>query len=151
MFSSCCDKYSAMFLRPAACLTSTLLYNNETHYIIIRFFPDLNISTPRFSGSSWLALRALRGAYKRVRLRLRVRPERARGVLLLTGEHDDLSGDYLALLLRNGHVELRSVYKINNDMHPFNHRLSINRPPKRGKEKSSSDGHCQCEKGMDDH
>ncbi|XP_049881213.1 pikachurin-like [Pectinophora gossypiella] len=68
---------------------------------------DSKISTPRFSGSSWLALHALRGAYKRVRLRLRVRPERARGVLLLTGEHDDLSGDYLALLLRNGHVELR--------------------------------------------
>ncbi|XP_072946316.1 pikachurin [Epargyreus clarus] len=68
---------------------------------------DPKISTPRFSGSSWLALHALRGAYKRVRLRLRVRPERTRGVLLLTGEHDDLSGDYLALLLRNGHVELR--------------------------------------------
>ncbi|KAJ2944975.1 hypothetical protein O0L34_g1872 [Tuta absoluta] len=68
---------------------------------------DSTITTPRFSGSSWLALHALRGAYKRVRLRLRVRPERARGVLLLTGEHDDLSGDYLALLLRNGHVELR--------------------------------------------
>ncbi|XP_068624233.1 pikachurin-like [Battus philenor] len=68
---------------------------------------DVKISTPRFSGSSWLALHALRGAYKRVRLRIRVRPERARGVLLLTGEHDDLSGDYLALLLRNGHVELR--------------------------------------------
>ncbi|KAF9415774.1 hypothetical protein HW555_006675 [Spodoptera exigua] len=65
------------------------------------------VSTPRFSGASWLALRALRGAYKRVRVRIRVRPERARGVLLLTGEHDDLSGDYLALMLRNGHVELR--------------------------------------------
>ncbi|CAH1641845.1 unnamed protein product [Spodoptera littoralis] len=69
--------------------------------------PDGRVSTPRFSGASWLALRALRGAYKRVRVRIRVRPERARGVLLLTGEHDDLSGDYLALMLRNGHVELR--------------------------------------------
>ncbi|XP_038218140.1 pikachurin [Zerene cesonia] len=68
---------------------------------------DQKIVTPRFSGTSWLALHALRGAYKRVRLRIRVRPERARGVLLLTGEHDDLSGDYLALVLRNGHVELR--------------------------------------------
>ncbi|CAG4966159.1 unnamed protein product [Colias eurytheme] len=68
---------------------------------------DQKITTPRFSGTSWLALHALRGAYKRVRLRIRVRPERARGVLLLTGEHDDLSGDYLALVLRNGHVELR--------------------------------------------
>ncbi|CAH2058292.1 unnamed protein product, partial [Iphiclides podalirius] len=69
--------------------------------------PDMQVSTPRFSGASWLALRALRGAYKRVRLRVRVRPERARGVVLLTGEHDDLTGDYLALLLRGGHVELR--------------------------------------------
>jgi hypothetical protein len=31
------------------------------------------------------------------------------------------------------------------------HRLSINRPTKRGKEKSPSDGHCQCEKEMGYH
>jgi hypothetical protein len=31
------------------------------------------------------------------------------------------------------------------------HRLSINRPTKRGKENSRSDGHCQCEKEMDDY
>jgi hypothetical protein len=31
------------------------------------------------------------------------------------------------------------------------HRLSTNRPTKRGKEKSPSDGRCQCEKEMDDH
>jgi hypothetical protein len=31
------------------------------------------------------------------------------------------------------------------------HRLSINRPTKRGKQKSPSDGHCQCKKEMDDH
>jgi hypothetical protein len=30
-------------------------------------------------------------------------------------------------------------------------RLSINRPTKRGKEKSPSDGRCQCEKEMDDY
>jgi hypothetical protein len=28
------------------------------------------------------------------------------------------------------------------------HRFSINRPTKRGKENSRSDGHCQCEKEM---
>jgi hypothetical protein len=33
----------------------------------------------------------------------------------------------------------------------YNHRLSINRSTKRGKEKSPSDGHCQCEKEMDDY
>jgi hypothetical protein len=32
-----------------------------------------------------------------------------------------------------------------------NHRLSINRLTKRGKEKSPSDGHCQCQKETDDH
>jgi hypothetical protein len=31
------------------------------------------------------------------------------------------------------------------------HRLSINRPTKRGKENSRSDGHCQCEKEMEVH
>jgi hypothetical protein len=33
----------------------------------------------------------------------------------------------------------------------IDHRLSINRPTKRGKKKSPSDGQCQCEKEMDDH
>jgi hypothetical protein len=33
----------------------------------------------------------------------------------------------------------------------LNHRLSINRLTKRGKEMAPSDGHCQCEKEMDDH
>jgi hypothetical protein len=33
----------------------------------------------------------------------------------------------------------------------YRHRLSFNRPTKRGKEKSSSVGHCQCEKEMDEH
>jgi hypothetical protein len=32
-----------------------------------------------------------------------------------------------------------------------NHRLSINRPTKRGKEKFPSDRHCQCEKEMDNN
>jgi hypothetical protein len=33
----------------------------------------------------------------------------------------------------------------------FTHGLSKNRPTKRGKEKYQSDGHCQCQKVMDDH
>jgi hypothetical protein len=36
-------------------------------------------------------------------------------------------------------------------LHSINHRLSISRPTKRGKENSRSDGHCQCEKDMEDH
>jgi hypothetical protein len=38
------------------------------------------------------------------------------------------------------------INKVCND-----HRLSISRPIKRVKEKSPSDGHCQCEKEIDDH
>jgi hypothetical protein len=33
----------------------------------------------------------------------------------------------------------------------LNHRLSINRPTKRAEEKSPTDGHCQCEKEMEEH
>jgi hypothetical protein len=32
----------------------------------------------------------------------------------------------------------------------YSHRLGINRPTKSGKEKSPSDGHCQCQKEIDD-
>jgi hypothetical protein len=42
-------------------------------------------------------------------------------------------------------VNVRYVYVC------YTHRLSINRPIKCGKEKSPSDGHCHCEKEMDDH
>jgi hypothetical protein len=39
-------------------------------------------------------------------------------------------------------------------LYDLTHRLSINRPKKttkRGIENSRSDGHCQCEKEMEDH
>jgi hypothetical protein len=45
-------------------------------------------------------------------------------------------------------------YKVHTyrfDWEKFNHRFIINRPTKRGKEKSSSDGRCQCGKEMEDH
>ena len=35
------------------------------------------------------------------------RPTSPDGILLLTGESADMTGDYLALLIRDGHVELR--------------------------------------------
>jgi hypothetical protein len=36
-------------------------------------------------------------------------------------------------------------------VHLRTHTLTINRLTKRGKEKSPSHGHCQCQKEMDDH
>jgi hypothetical protein len=36
-------------------------------------------------------------------------------------------------------------------LHSYRDHRLLNRPTKRGKEKSPSDGHCQCGKEMDDH
>jgi hypothetical protein len=45
---------------------------------------------------------------------------------------------------------LMDLEKGSKDKNGNYHRLSINRPTKRGKEKSPSDAHCQYEKEMDD-
>ncbi|XP_062708922.1 uncharacterized protein LOC109430547 [Aedes albopictus] len=66
---------------------------------------DSRINTPRFNQHSWLAFPALRGAYKHVQLHIEFRPESFDGILLLTGERDDLSGDFMALLIHQGFVE----------------------------------------------
>lgn len=60
---------------------------------------------PRFAKRSWLAFAALHGAYKHVQLRLEFRPESFDGIILLSGERDDLTGDFMALLLNKGFVE----------------------------------------------
>ncbi|XP_052892968.1 uncharacterized protein LOC128300810 [Anopheles moucheti] len=66
---------------------------------------DAKVNTPRFNKHSWVAFPALRGAYKHVQLHIEFRPESFDGVLLLTGERDDLTGDFMALLLHQGFVE----------------------------------------------
>jgi hypothetical protein len=69
----------------------------------------VEIRSPRFTGQGWLAFPALRAAYKHVQLELEFRPEAWDGILLLTGERDDMAGDFMALLLHQGFVELRYV------------------------------------------
>ncbi|XP_058834768.1 pikachurin isoform X2 [Topomyia yanbarensis] len=66
---------------------------------------DFRVNTPRFNQHSWLAFPALRGAYKHVQLHIEFRPESFDGILLLTGERDDLTGDFMALLIHQGFVE----------------------------------------------
>lgn len=80
--------------------------NFRLHY---QNFPvsDMEIQSPRFTGSSWLAFPALRGAYKHVQLSLELRPEAFDGIFFLTGERDDMAGDFMALLLHQGFVEFR--------------------------------------------
>ncbi|EDV37684.1 uncharacterized protein Dana_GF11287 [Drosophila ananassae] len=66
---------------------------------------DIRANVPRFAKRSWLAFPALHGAYKHVQLRLEFRPESFDGIILLSGERDDLTGDFMALLLNKGFVE----------------------------------------------
>ena len=54
-----------------------------------------------------MSLPTLTHAYSDLQLSFEFKPETPDGVLLLTGETRDMTGDYLALLLRDGHVELR--------------------------------------------
>ncbi|KAK9497576.1 hypothetical protein O3M35_004275 [Rhynocoris fuscipes] len=81
----------------------------ETHDTSTKKVPDKNdeIHSPRFSGGGWLAFPALKAAYKHVQLEIEFRPEVWDGILFLTGERDDLAGDFMALLIHQGFVEFR--------------------------------------------
>ncbi|XP_065220791.1 pikachurin-like [Planococcus citri] len=68
---------------------------------------DVEIRIPRFSGQSWLAFPALRAAYKHIQLEIEFRPESWDGILFLTGERDDLAGDFVSVVLYEGFVEFR--------------------------------------------
>ena len=83
---------------------------NVEHFINVEsLFPDMAISTPHFTGQSFLSLPTLTNAYSDLQLSVEFKPESPNGILILTGETADMTGDYLTLLLRDGHVELRSV------------------------------------------
>uniref|UniRef100_A0A1I8QC63 Pikachurin n=1 Tax=Stomoxys calcitrans TaxID=35570 RepID=A0A1I8QC63_STOCA len=71
----------------------------------INCMEDIKVRVPKFSKHSWLAFPALKGAYKHVQLRIEFRPESFDGIILLSGERDDLTGDFMALLLNKGFVE----------------------------------------------
>ncbi|XP_034937288.1 pikachurin [Chelonus insularis] len=68
---------------------------------------EIDIKSPRFTGQSWLAFPALKTAYKHIQLDLEFRPENWDGIILLTGERDDLQGDFMALILYHGFIEFR--------------------------------------------
>jgi hypothetical protein len=71
---------------------------------------------------------------------------------IVTESHREPLAKELASFLKMNDINDISFFGISDGCNccPI-HRLSINRPTKRGREKSPSDGHCQCEKEMDDH
>ena len=62
---------------------------------------------PRLSGLSHLTLPTLQNAYSDLHMALDFKPETNTGVILITGQTEDMTGDYLALILSDGYVELR--------------------------------------------
>ncbi|KAG4076471.1 hypothetical protein HA402_005914 [Bradysia odoriphaga] len=66
---------------------------------------NIKVNIPRFSKKSWMSFPALRGAYKHVQLHIEFRPESYDGIILLTGERDDLTGDFMAVLIHQGFIE----------------------------------------------
>ncbi|KAF7993809.1 hypothetical protein HCN44_011078 [Aphidius gifuensis] len=68
---------------------------------------DVKIKSPRFTGFGWLAFSPLKAAYKHVQLNIDFRPEAWDGIILLTGERDDLQGDFMAVILHHGFIEFR--------------------------------------------
>ena len=93
------------------CTSFDIIFSHFTFY-----HPDLKVRVPKFSKHSWLAFPALRGAYKHVQLRIEFRPESFDGIILLSGERDDLTGDFMALLLNKGFVEFWFVSKYSSCM-----------------------------------
>ena len=62
---------------------------------------------PQLSGHSHFSLPTLQNAYSDLHLALDFKPTADTGVVLITGQTDDMTGDYLALILTDGYVELR--------------------------------------------
>ena len=70
---------------------------------------EVDVGVPQLAGLGHLALPTLQNAYSDLHMSLEFKPTSWTGILLLTGETDDMTGDYLALLLDDGYVELRYV------------------------------------------
>ena len=87
--------------------TKPVFYQLDTLISYLCFISDQLVKSPRFSGQSYLSLPTLTNAYSDLQLSLEFKPESPNGILLLTGETGDMTGDYLTLLIRDGHLELR--------------------------------------------
>lgn len=67
--------------------------------------PDASVNIPRFYQTSWLAFRPFKGANLVTEINIEFRPEQSNGILLLSGEREDLNGDFMIVSLSNGLIE----------------------------------------------
>lgn len=67
--------------------------------------PDVSVNIPRFYQTSWLAFRPFKGANLVTEINIEFRPEQSNGILLMSGEREDLNGDFMIVSLSNGLIE----------------------------------------------
>ncbi|CAG0882633.1 unnamed protein product [Darwinula stevensoni] len=67
----------------------------------------LEVHVARFSGHSWLEYPVLRNAYETLSLTIEFLPEAWDGALLYSGEDPELDGDFFAVSIVEGFVEVR--------------------------------------------
>ena len=75
--------------------------------ILISWSLSIQNTQSLLKGYSYLTLPTLQNAYSDLHMALDFKPESWNGVILITGQTDDMTGDYLALILNDGYVELR--------------------------------------------
>lgn len=75
--------------------------------LILCFIAAVEVRFPRFKGNSYLALPTLRNAHKSMELSIEFRPEYHEGLLLYSGEKQNLDGDFIVISLNQGFVEFR--------------------------------------------
>ena len=64
---------------------------------------------PAFSGSSFIQLRKLKHGNRDITVEMSFKPMTKDGILLYAGQTFDGRGDFIALTIRNGHIEFRLV------------------------------------------
>lgn len=84
-----------------SCQSSLLPSNDKRTCIAERFF------IPSFNGRSYLQLKRFSYASRDVSIEIQFQPQRENGILFYAGQGENGTGDFLALSLRNGHVEFR--------------------------------------------
>lgn len=67
----------------------------------------MEVRFPRFRGRSYLALPTLRDAETVLQVTIKFKPEYHEGLLMYSGENQNLAGDFVAVLLHQGFVEFR--------------------------------------------
>ena len=63
---------------------------------------------PAFSGNSYMELPQIKGASTHTTIDISFRPTQPDGLIMYNGQENDKRGDFIALSMKDGHLEFRS-------------------------------------------